>query len=113
VFWPRAQGPGYYDTIVGQIWSDSPPNIVLEEPEAELILPAVASGIGVAVLDRRRAEKLSPPGVTLVRFAEPVPTAGVGLAWRIDDRRATASLFVEFIQEHVRDLAELDAGSRA
>ncbi|GLY90440.1 LysR family substrate-binding domain-containing protein [Actinoallomurus iriomotensis] len=89
ILWPRAQGPGFHDRIVEQVWPSSRPNVVLEEPEAESILAAVADGLGVAVLDHGRARKVRLPGVVVRRFTEPAPTAGLGVAWRANDPSPT------------------------
>jgi DNA-binding transcriptional LysR family regulator len=94
VLWPRPQGPGYYDRIIDQVWPDAPPDIVLEEPEAEQILAAVANGHGITILDRRRAEKLRPPHVVIRRFAAPRPTSQLALAWRTTDPAPALRAFV-------------------
>jgi DNA-binding transcriptional LysR family regulator len=94
VFWPREFGPGYYDSIIGQIWTSGPPRVILEEPDDEQILAAVSTGIGVSVLERRRATRLRPPKVTLRRFAEPVPTSGLAAAWRRGESSPTLDAFL-------------------
>lgn len=99
VLWPRTQGPGYFDSIVEQIWPGSAPNVVHEEPEAEQILAAVRAGAGAAVLDRHRAEKLRPPQVVIRRFAEPRPATRVGLAWRSADSSPVVRAFRDLCRE--------------
>jgi DNA-binding transcriptional LysR family regulator len=94
VMWPRAQGPGYYDRIIDQIWPGGPPRIVREEPEAEHILVAVANGAGIAVLDRRRATKLRPAGVLVRRFAAPRPHTELALIWRNSHQPAVLTSFI-------------------
>ncbi|MBO2450843.1 LysR family transcriptional regulator [Actinomadura barringtoniae] len=103
VMWPRAQGPGYYDHIVEQVWAGTPPRIVRREPEAESILAAVNDGVGIAVLDRGRAEKLRPRGVLVRRFAAPAPTAGLAIAWRPADRSPALARFLELLPMRADD----------
>lgn len=95
VMWPRTLGPAYYDCIISQIWPDKPPRIVREEPEAEQILAAVASGTGIAILDYHRAAKLRPAGVLIRRFARPRPYAELAVIWRSTHQSAVLALFVE------------------
>lgn len=81
VMWPRRQSPGYYDALVGLIWGDEGPTVVVEEADAAYVLGAVRAGAGVGVLDRARAEMLCPPGVVIRGFADPMPRVGYGVAW--------------------------------
>ena len=62
------------------MWGGTPPEVVLWEPDPEHVLAAVAAGTGVSVLDRDRAMKLSPRGVTIRRFRITM-TAEFGVAW--------------------------------
>lgn len=97
VMWPRRQSPGYYDHLFATIWGESPPVIVAEEPDASYVLAAVKAGMGVAILDRTRAEILAPPGVELRQFEEPVPLVGYGLAWSETDHPTPAlDQFIQF-----------------
>jgi DNA-binding transcriptional LysR family regulator len=94
VLWPRHLGPAFYDRMLEQIWPDNGPKVVAQEPEAEQILAVVAGGIGLSVLDRRRSQKLCPPGVALRPFAGTPPTIAVSVAWHTRDRSATVRQFV-------------------
>jgi DNA-binding transcriptional LysR family regulator len=94
VTWPRAQGQGYYDAIIDQVWGGQRPNVVAEEPDAEHILTAVASGLGIAILDHKRAQKLKPRDVVIRRFGSPQPRTMFGLAWLVGDPRAVVKNFV-------------------
>lgn len=96
VLWPRHQGPEYYDSLVEQVWPERGPRLVLEEPESEHILAAVAHGTCLSVLGTRRAAKLCPPGVTWRRFVEPRPRIALSLAWRRGDPRAVVRDFVAY-----------------
>jgi DNA-binding transcriptional LysR family regulator len=94
VFWPRKFGPGHYDRIADQVWHAVEPDIVLVEPDDEQILAAVAAHVGISVLERARATRLCPPGVTLRRFADPAPKCGLALAWRSEDTNPVLRAFV-------------------
>jgi len=99
VFWPRHQGPGFYDRVIEAIWGSSSPKIVMEESEAEQILEAVSRGVGCSVLDARRAMKLCPPAVTLKPLRKALKI-GVGLTWATDDDRPVVKEFVEACRAH-------------
>ena len=105
VHWPRVQGPAYHDGIRRQIWGDRPQRVVLEQPDAEHILPEVANRVGIAVLDEHRARKLCPPGVQVRRFFDPVPTAALVVAWRVDAARAPVDRFIEFCRDYLQNLS--------
>ncbi len=95
VAWPRSQGAGFHDTILMEVWGGQAPDVVLEEPDAENILAAVAAGNGFAVLNRQRGMRLRPPGVVVRRFNGRTPTAPFGLGW-LAESTATAELFASF-----------------
>jgi DNA-binding transcriptional LysR family regulator len=80
VMWPRENGPGMYDSIVGQVWPAGGFNLVRHEPDDEQLMRAVASGAVVAVVPAGRARALRVAGVRLRRFAPPRPTADIALA---------------------------------
>ncbi|WP_406504872.1 LysR family transcriptional regulator [Streptomyces sp. NBC_00212] len=108
VLWPRHQGPVFYDRIVQQVWPQTGPRLVQEEPESEQILAAIATGAGLSVLDRRRAQKLCPPGVVLRPFAGEPLRVPVGLAWRQGDETAVVGDFVAYCRSHGRAWVESD-----
>lgn len=95
VFWPRELGPGHYDRIVRQAWPRGQPRLVLEEPDDEQILAAVGTGIAISILERRRATRLCPANVTLRRFADPVPTAELAIAWRTGEATPILTAFLD------------------
>ncbi|MEU1603253.1 LysR family transcriptional regulator [Micromonospora matsumotoense] len=82
VMWPRENGPGMFDRTIAQIWPDCGFHLVRQEPDDEQLLRAVAGGDVVAAVPAGRARALKVPGVRLRRFAAPVPTVDVALAWR-------------------------------
>ncbi len=96
VLWPRAQGPGYRDSIVSQIWGDAVPQ-VLEEPDDDHILAAVAAGAGIGILGAERIRVLPhPDGVEIRPFADPQPQVQLAIAWRRQDGNPAVDRFVEF-----------------
>ncbi len=88
VSWPRAQAPGYFDDLQAGCGA-APPWLVAWEPDPEHVLAAVAAGTGVSVLDRDRASKLRPRGVTVRRFRITM-TAEFGVALEPAPRLAPA-----------------------
>ncbi len=80
VSWPRAQAPGYFDSIATRLWGGREPEVILWEPDPEHILAAVAAGAGIGVLDRNRARRLRPSGVAVRRFRTRL-TAGFGVTY--------------------------------
>ncbi|WP_437668787.1 LysR family transcriptional regulator [Sorangium sp. So ce131] len=81
VMWPRENGPGMYDRIVGQVWPRGGFNLVRHEPDDEQLLRAVAGGAVVAAVPAGRARALRVPRVRLRRFTAPVPTVDIALAY--------------------------------
>ena len=94
VMWRRRQGPEFYDELVDQLWPESDLHVSAWEPEAEQILAAVADGTGLAVLDRHRAMKLRPHGVTLRPITGGGPIIAIRLAHRTDDHTPTVRQFL-------------------
>jgi DNA-binding transcriptional LysR family regulator len=105
---PRRNAPGHYDRLVSQIWGERSPRVVLEETDDEQRLKAVADGVGISLLEHQRALNIRPQGVTIRRFAAPVPTCFVGVAWHQGDRNHGVALFIDFCrQRHASDIADL------
>jgi DNA-binding transcriptional LysR family regulator len=109
VSWPRRNGPGLYDAIVEQVWGSTPPDAVREEPDDERIFQAVAAGAGVAVMIGPHVRHLRAPGAVTRRFAPPVPTVGLALAWVPTVAPSSARHFVDL----ARQLAKSPRGSCA
>ena len=82
VFWPRAQGPGFHDWIVEQLFGGQMPEVARVEPDTEQMVRAVARGEGCAVTTAARASMLSMRGVVFKPFTDTTPAAPLGLAWR-------------------------------
>lgn len=67
--------------------------------KAEQILAAVATGIGISVLDRHRATKLCPAGVLVRRFAAPRPHTELALIWPSTHQSAVLRSFIRTCQQ--------------
>ncbi len=109
VSWPRRNGPGLYDAILEQVWGSTPPDAVREEPDDERIFQAVAAGAGVAVMIGPHVRHLRAPGAVTRRFAPPVPTVELALAWVPTVAPSSARRFVDL----ARQLAGQASGSCA
>ncbi|MCO5967945.1 LysR family transcriptional regulator [Actinoallomurus soli] len=102
IWWPREHGPGMWDRMLDEVFGEGErPPVAHWEPEEERMLQAVAQGRGLTLVTEGRAHNLRMPGVAIRRFADPVPTVPVGVAWRRDDTDPTVRRFVE----HARTLA--------
>lgn len=99
VLWPRRNGPSHYDRIIAQIWGAKPPRVVLEETDDKQIMLAVSGGTGITILEMRQAMQLADDRVTIRRFADPVPTCDLGIAWRREDHAPGVEAFIAFCQE--------------
>ena len=98
VFFPRHYSPGYYERSLSQVYgSATPPNIVRTEPE-ERGLVGVSEGTGVGLVLAERAATLRYPGVVYRRFADPEPTAALGVGFRQPPSLA-ARRFIDLAQE--------------
>lgn len=80
VLWPRENAPGMYDRIVSQLWPDSPPRVVREEPDDEQLMRAVADNAGIAPVPAPRARSLRTRDVRLKHLAAPRPAVDLALA---------------------------------
>jgi DNA-binding transcriptional LysR family regulator len=84
VFWHREIAPELYDETIRPIWTDGAPRIVDEEPDMEQIVQQIANGVGISVLERASAARISPEGVVVLPLVDP-PRLAISLAWRRDD----------------------------
>lgn len=108
VIFPRRQGPGYYDSLIRQIWANQTPWIGAQESDAEHMLAAVADGKGFAIVERIRGFRLSPKGVEILCFEAPVPISHFGLAW---SKQSPSPVTRQFVQ-HCRSYAHVSAANR-
>lgn len=101
VMWPRAQAPGYFDDLQARLWGSTSPVVALWEPDPEHILAAVAGGLGISVLDRNRALKLSPRGVAVRRFRQRL-TGAFGVAWTSAAAGSPVAAFLSICRDTAR-----------
>lgn len=110
VFSPRRNSPGYHDEIIRQLWGAEPPRHVLEEADGSFVIQAVHAGQGFGVLDRSRAELMSPSGVVIRPFCAPVPKLGYGIAWSEGEHLSPATeKFIEFAKTWLREHGAADS----
>jgi hypothetical protein len=70
------------DWIVQHLFGGRMPEVARIEPDTEQMVRTVARGEGYAVTTAAHASILSVRGVMFEPFANPVPAAPFGLAWR-------------------------------
>lgn len=108
VWWPREHGPGMWDRMLDQVFGEGVrPPVAHWEPEEERMLHAVAAGHGITFITEGKAGTLHVPGVVTRRFADPVPTVPIALAWHRGNRDPALLRLVA----HARAMAA--AGPRA
>lgn len=90
-----ARAPGFYNKMFGQIWGDAKPRVVLEEPDEEHMLHAVAAGHGITILTQSRAAFIQMAGVAIRPFAEPMPCTDLGLAWMGANKTPALQAFID------------------
>ena len=73
VFHPRHNSPGFYDSVLSQVYGTATPNIVRTEPNEERMLLAVSEGAGLTLLLADRTATLRFSGVVYRRFIDPEP----------------------------------------
>lgn len=104
VWWPREHGPGMWDAMLDQVFGEGErPRVSRWEPDEEGMLHAVAQGHGVTLVVAGRASRLRVPGVAVRRFAAPVPTVPLGIAWRGD---RGSPLLRRFLRHAEKELTE-------
>ncbi|WP_214413082.1 LysR family transcriptional regulator [Sphaerisporangium fuscum] len=109
VWWPREHGPRMWDRMLDQVFGDGVrPPVAHWEPEEEHMLHAVAQGHGITFITEGKSATLHVPGVAIRRFADPVPTVPITMAWHRDNPNPALRRFLS----HVGDLAALSVDRR-
>ncbi|MFB4301306.1 LysR family transcriptional regulator [Actinomadura sp. NTSP31] len=104
VWWPREHGPGMWDRMLDQVFGEGVrPPVAHWEPEEERMLHAVAQGHGITFVTEGKADTLHIPGVVVRRFADPVPTVPIALAWHRDNRSPALRRLVAHAREMVAE----------
>ncbi|MGW2956803.1 LysR family transcriptional regulator [Streptomyces eurythermus] len=101
VWWPREHGPRMWDRMLDQVFGEGVrPPVAHWEPEEEHMLHAVAQGHGITFITEGKAATLHVAGVAIRRFADPVPTVPITLAWSRDNRNPALRRFLEHTSGH-------------
>ncbi|MFF9001071.1 LysR family transcriptional regulator [Streptomyces achromogenes] len=96
VWWPREHGPRMWDRMLDQVFGEGVrPPVAHWEPEEEHMLHAVAQGHGITFITEGKAATLHVAGVAIRRFADPVPTVPITLAWSRDNPNPALHRFLE------------------
>lgn len=95
VFFPRENGPRFWDLTMRAVFGEDPPAPSRVEPDQEFMLAAVAQSGGITLLSWSVAEILHPRGVTVRRLVDPEPTVPIELAWHSDNRKQALRDFLE------------------
>jgi DNA-binding transcriptional LysR family regulator len=103
VFHPRHNSPGFYDSLLSQVYGTAAPNIVRTEPNEERMLLAVSEGAGISLLLADRTATLRFSGVVYRRFAEPQPVGMLAVAYR-EPPHTAARWFVDIAREMARSV---------
>lgn len=99
ILYPRADGPGVRDAIVGQcLQAGFTPRIVQEAAEMTTIAGLVAGGIGIALV-LASTEHLHSWGVAYRPVDGDIPSWELALAWRQDDTSAIVRAFLSAAHE--------------
>jgi DNA-binding transcriptional LysR family regulator len=98
VFHPRHNSPGFYDSLLSQVYGTATPNIVRTEPNEERMLLAVSEGAGITLLLADRTATLRFSGVVYRRFTDPEPVGMLAVAYR-EPPSLAARWFVELARE--------------
>jgi LysR family transcriptional regulator, benzoate and cis,cis-muconate-responsive activator of ben and cat genes len=83
----RDRSPGWWDKVIGSVFFDRglTPNICVEEASHEGMVREVALSLGVTIITASTARQHTVDGVVYRPFADPAPTADIGIAWRADE----------------------------
>jgi DNA-binding transcriptional LysR family regulator len=94
ILYPRADGPGVHDTIVGCCRrAGFSPRIAQEAGEMQTIAGLVAGGIGVALVIAQ-VEHARASGVAYRPLADDIAPWALALAWRQDDDSPVTQTFL-------------------
>lgn len=94
ILFPRAIGPGLYDSIIaGCQRAGFSPLLGQEAPQIPSIVHLVAAGFGVSLVPQS-IEQIHAEGVVYRPLAGEAPRAPISVAYRKDDHRATVRNFV-------------------
>ncbi len=102
ILFPRAIGPGLYDSIIASCQlAGFSPLLGQAAPQIPSIVHLVAAGFGVSVVPQS-IEQIRAERVVYVRIEESAPQAPISLAVREDNRSETVRNFVALARRQAR-----------
>jgi len=94
ILFPRAIGPGLYDSIIATCQrAGFSPTLGQEAPQISSTVHLVAAGFGIAVVPQS-LEQIHAHGIVYARIEGDAPAAPISLAARKDTRSATVRNFI-------------------
>jgi DNA-binding transcriptional LysR family regulator len=94
ILFPRAIGPGLYDSIIASCQrAGFSPILGQEAPQIPSIIYLVAAGFGVSLVPQS-IEQIHADGIVCTRIEGEAPMAPIGLTYRRDNHSATVQNFV-------------------
>ena len=94
ILFPRAIGPGLYDSIIASCQrAGFSPTLGQEAPQISSTVHLVAAGFGIAVVPQS-LEQIHAHGIVYARIEGDAPAAPISLAARKDTRSATVRNFI-------------------
>jgi DNA-binding transcriptional LysR family regulator len=102
ILFPRAIGPGLYDSIIASCQrAGFSPNLGQEAPQISSTVHLVAAGFGVSVVPQS-IEQIQAKGIVYVPIKGEAPRAPIGLAYRRDNPSRTVRNFVALARRRNR-----------
>ncbi|HTQ69872.1 MAG TPA: LysR family transcriptional regulator [Acidocella sp.] len=103
ILFPRAIGPGLYDSIIaGCQRAGFSPVLGQEAPQISSIVHLVAAGFGISIVPQS-LEQIRADGIVYTPIEGEAPRAPISLAVRKDHRAATVLNFVALARQLARD----------
>jgi DNA-binding transcriptional LysR family regulator len=102
ILFPRAIGPGLYDSIIASCQhAGFTPTLGQEAPQIPSIVYLVAAGFGVSVVPQS-IEQIHADGVVYIPMEGEAPRAQIGVAYRRDDHSTIVRNFVALARRQAR-----------
>lgn len=100
ILFPRAIGPGLYDSIIASCQrAGFSPTLGQEAPQLPSIVYLVAAGFGVSIVPQS-IEQIRANGIAYIEIEGEAPRAPISVAYRRDDRSTTVRNFVALTRRH-------------
>ncbi|HVJ54208.1 MAG TPA: LysR substrate-binding domain-containing protein [Aliidongia sp.] len=102
ILFPRAIGPGLYDTVLAACrQAGFSPTVGQEAPQIPSIVHLVAAGFGVSIVPKSIAQ-IDAEGVCYLGIEGDGPSAPIGIAYRRNDRSPLVRNFVALARQVAR-----------